>query len=63
MRLLLILLRTSYRPCLEEIGRQTGIPTGQPNSTVPMSWPMMDRSAGGNSLSQSRTGSTPPVLR
>src|SRR5271157_4848599 len=41
-------------------GLQTGIPIGQPNSTVLMFSPMRFRSSGeGSPFSQSRTGSPP----
>src|SRR6516162_3376710 len=56
------LLRTSYRPRPNAL--HTGIPTGQPNSTVLMSSPIRLRSSGkGRLLSQSRTGSLPASVR
>ncbi len=39
-------LRTSHSPLWDVIGLQTGIPTGQPNSTVLMSSPMILQSHG-----------------
>jgi len=45
------------------MGRQTGIPIGQPYSTVLMSVPMSIRSALSSDLSHSRTGSLPFSFR
>jgi hypothetical protein len=44
-------------------GLLTGIPTGQPNSTVLMSSPMRFRSSEDNCFSHSRTGSPPDSVR
>lgn len=52
-----IRLRTSNKPF--PIGRQTGIPIGQPNWTVLMSSPIWRRSALSSPLSHSLTGSVP----
>jgi hypothetical protein len=55
-------LRTSKR--LSFNGLQSGMPTGHPNSTSPMSIPILVRSLTGSKLfSQSRTGSPPAAVR
>src|ERR1700683_2321760 len=56
-----MLLRTSKSP--SPSGRQTGIPTGQPCSTVAISAPRILRSATERDLSQSRAGSAPELVR
>src|SRR5436309_1352055 len=62
MRLPARLLRTSYMPCPK--ARHTGMPRGQPNSTVLMSSPIRLRaSRKGKLLNQSRAGSLPPSVR
>lgn len=52
----LLISQSPFRPLID---LQSGIPTGQPNSAVLMSSPMILRSPAGRDNSQSRTGSFP----
>jgi hypothetical protein len=54
-------VRASYKP--SPSGLQTGIPIGQPNSIVLMSFPMRFLSSVGSVFSHSRTGSPPASVR
>jgi hypothetical protein len=57
IRLLGNVLRTSHNP--SPSGRHSGIPSGHPYSTAPMSWPSCRQSFTGSSINQSRTGFVP----
>ena len=52
-------MRISHNPLYPLRGRQSGIPTGQPNSAVRMSSPIALQSFGSRDKSHSRTGTLP----
>ena len=54
--------RTSNSPLTPAIGAHLGLPTGQQNSRVAMSSPIVLRSSAESSSSQSRTGRLPVPL-